>query len=96
MDAGRLAPGGELTVPAGNYFVMGDNRNNSADSRYWGFVPQSAVVGRPLLIYFSWRQMPGDDSQSDRPFVGSGLLSLRPARTALDCARWDRTFRVVR
>ena len=44
---------GELTVPAGMYFVLGDNRNNSEDSRYWGFVPRSMVVGRPLLVYFA-------------------------------------------
>ncbi len=44
---------GEVTVPANEYFVMGDNRNDSEDSRYWGFVPRSAIVGRPLLVYFT-------------------------------------------
>lgn len=44
---------GELYVPADRYFVMGDNRNDSEDSRYWGFVPRSALVGRPFLVYFS-------------------------------------------
>ncbi len=44
---------GELYVPAGRYFVMGDNRNDSEDSRYWGFVTRAAVVGRPMLVYFS-------------------------------------------
>lgn len=44
---------GEITVPAHEYFVLGDNRNDSEDSRYWGFVPQSAIVGRPLLVYFT-------------------------------------------
>ena len=48
-----LTSEGELTVPAGMYFVLGDNRNNSEDSRYWGFVPRSMVVGRPLLVYFA-------------------------------------------
>jgi signal peptidase I len=43
----------EITVPPGQFFVLGDNRNNSEDSRYWGFVPQHDIVGRPLLVYFS-------------------------------------------
>ena len=45
---------GPLRVPDVNFFVLGDNRDNSADSRYWGFVDQSAVKGRPLVVYFSY------------------------------------------
>jgi len=44
---------GELTVPKGQLFVLGDNRNDSEDSRYWGFVPEGDVVGRPFVVYFS-------------------------------------------
>jgi signal peptidase I len=44
---------GELTVPRGQLFVLGDNRNDSEDSRYWGFVPEGDVVGRPFVVYFS-------------------------------------------
>ncbi len=43
----------DVIVPANSYFVLGDNRNDSEDSRYWGFVPRSAIVGRPLLVYFT-------------------------------------------
>ena len=49
----RLVEDGQLIVPEGHYFVMGDNRDDSYDSRYWGFVPRSAIVGRPLLVYFT-------------------------------------------
>ncbi len=45
---------GPLLVPRGKYFVLGDNRDNSSDSRYWGFVDESAVKGRPLVVYFSY------------------------------------------
>ena len=49
----RIVRNGEITVPNGEYFVMGDNRNNSEDSRYWGFVPRKGIVGRPLVVYFT-------------------------------------------
>jgi signal peptidase I len=51
----NLVRDGELTVPKGDFFMLGDNRNDSDDSRYWGFVPQSHIVGEPVLVYFSWR-----------------------------------------
>ena len=71
---------GEITVPRGSYFVMGDNRNDSEDSRYWGFVPRDAIVGEPFLIYFSFRRPGGDEA-------GNGWWRI---------VRWGRLLRVVR
>ena len=95
-----LVHGGELTVPKDHYFVLGDNRNDSEDSRYWGFVPRDAIVGKPVLIYFSWKAPESSADQAAGPnpdAPGAGIIRGVQANAGLaDFARWDRTFRVVR
>jgi len=94
-----LIDDGELIIPIGNYFVMGDNRNDSEDSRYWGFVPREAIVGKPLLIYFSLQQHDGDDDTAT--LTQQALADQRrqqPSKidSLVDFARWGRTFQIVR
>jgi signal peptidase I len=66
MTLRRSIVGKDVIVPPGAYFVLGDNRNNSEDSRYWGFVPQADLEGRPLVVYFStpWQQGEAAEAQS--------------------------------
>ncbi len=89
---------GELTVPPDSYFVLGDNRNDSEDSRYWGFVPRSAIVGKPFLIYFSLRR-DDPDSANDLAFHRLEGSVNRAEAGFMDAlihfARWGRTLRVV-
>lgn len=89
----RYMVNGELVVPQGEYFVMGDNRDHSADSRYWGFVPRGNIVGRPLVIYLSVR-----NRQDDAAGTSSGTLfsSGHLLTHVWQFARWDRMFHLVR
>ncbi|HXT87061.1 MAG TPA: signal peptidase I [Verrucomicrobiae bacterium] len=85
---------GEIVVPADHYFVLGDNRDNSSDSRYWGFVPRDAIVGSPIFVYWSLRPpreaLPQANSRAQNfENLFKRLLGL-PHRT-----RWNRTLHEV-
>jgi signal peptidase I len=85
---------GELIVPEGSYFVLGDNRDESSDSRYWGFVPRENIIGRPLLIYWSLRSIDEDMQVAASP--GDKLYHFAYAVSHLfRITRWGRTFRLV-
>jgi len=85
---------GPYKVPAGNYFCMGDNRDLSYDSRFWGPLPAENVKGRPLMIYWSY----GGETP-DGTWHGWGPRLAQLGRTAvgfLTRTRWSRTFQLVR
>lgn len=81
---------GELVVPPNSYFAMGDNRDNSLDSRYWGFVPRENIIGKPAIIFWSY-DAPTEHltGYSIEHFVDLG-------KNFFTKTRWNRTFKLVR
>jgi signal peptidase I len=92
-DIGNHVQGDEIVVPPGKYFAMGDNRENSYDSRYWGFVDRDAIMGRPVLIYWSVEATSADYSPSTFGQRLAGIfqtIAHLPSRT-----RWSRMLHTV-
>jgi signal peptidase I len=94
VDLQANIQGGDLVVPPGHYFAMGDHRGVSLDSRYWGFIPKENIIGRPMFIYWSFETPENQyrkTSWSDRVlFVGKVVLHF------FDETRWKRTLQFVR
>ena len=85
---------GDLVVPPGKYFMMGDNRHNSLDSRYWGFVPRENIVGRPLFNYWSFKT---SEDQYEQTGIGNTLAWMgHVALHFFTDTRWKRTLHIVR
>jgi signal peptidase I len=82
---------GEVVVPPNSYFAMGDNRDSSLDSRYWGFVPRENVIGKPLVIYWSF------DAPTDE--LNTSSISLDHIRDLAENfftkTRWRRSFMLI-
>ena len=81
---------GELVVPPGSYFAMGDNRDNSLDSRYWGLVPRENIMGKPVIVFWSY-DAPTEDL---RDYSIHHVIDL--AQHFFTKTRWERTLLLVR
>ena len=82
---------GEIVVPPGYYFAMGDNRDSSLDSRYWGFVPRENIIGKPLIIYWSY-DAPTNELNTSAININH-VLDL--AQNFFSKTRWRRTFLLI-
>jgi signal peptidase I len=94
VDEPNHVQDGDLVVPPGHFFMMGDNRHDSLDSRYWGFVPRENIVGRPLFNY--WSFVTPDEQYQQTGILNSIAWMGHVAVHFFGDTRWKRTLHLVR
>jgi signal peptidase I len=94
IDFPKYIENGDLVVPPGMYFMMGDNRHNSLDSRYWGFVPRANIIGRPLFNYWSFKT---PEDQYEQTGIGNSVAWMgHIVLHFFSETRWNRTLHIIR
>jgi signal peptidase I len=86
--------GDDLVIPEGQYFAMGDNRDDSADSRFWGFVPRGHIVGKALIIYWSYES--DSDAYRQTGMTNRLYQAIDLVKNFFGKTRWSRTFRIIK
>lgn len=94
LTMGSHIEGGDIVVPSDSYFGMGDNRDVSKDSRYWGFIPRANVIGRPVFIYWSF-ETPRDQYEKNSIADRIGFIVHVIVHFFTE-TRWSRTLHIVR
>jgi signal peptidase I len=87
---------GDLVVPPGRFFAMGDNRTHSADGRFWGFVPRENILGRPLFNYWSYKTTADEMDASQASFGAKVGSFFSTALHFFDRTRWSRTGHLIK
>jgi signal peptidase I len=94
VDLPNHVVNGELVVPPGKVFAMGDNRTESLDGRFWGFVPQENIMGRPMFVYWSFKTPADQEAKSS---VGERIQFMFHVLIHIfDGTRWSRTLHLIR
>jgi signal peptidase I len=94
LTMGSHIQGGEIVVPSDSYFGMGDNRDVSKDSRYWGFIPRANIIGRPMFIYWSFETPRGQYQKNT--IVDRVSFVVHVIAHFFTETRWNRTLKLVR
>jgi signal peptidase I len=93
LDLPTHIDGEDLVVPPGSFFVMGDNRTNSLDGRYWGLVPRANLIGRPLFVYWSFKT--SEDQNDKTSLTEKTSFTLHQFTHFVSETRWNRTLHPI-